>query len=129
MPNLDAPDPLSLTFTEDSTLFTHRLLEYIVTKTVQVFSKVNDSVVGNEKPFRYRPYAFVDEIQVKIYGNDMTEDSVIITHSFENCRVSDYNFNYALGGSETIINPTLDLSYLTHTIKIGEYLITNENEG
>lgn len=125
MPNLNTPAPLEIELAEDETGFSHRFIEYLVSKTTKVFPGVTIGEDNKESYYRYRPHAFINCVKVKILNNDLDYDNPIITHRFDYCKVTSYDFGYSLSYNNTdSIVSKLSLTYLKHRVEWNNSMLT-----
>lgn len=108
MPNIESCEPFKIVFNETDRQYAMKFIKYCLRKSFydEKEDHFNDS---------YRPYRYIDQIKVDIWNNNLTK--IVMSHIFSSCRISDYDYDYALDYSQArIINPSISFTYLKYEI-------------
>ena len=108
VPNTDKPDPMSLEFFETEDRYVGKFIKYCLRKNF-FDEKVNYHVDS------YNPYRYIDWIKIHVWDNNLKKK--VMTHIFESCRISTYDYNYKLDyKSSELIQPSISFSFVNYKI-------------
>ena len=108
LPNTDKPDPVTLKFHETEDQYVGKFIKYCLRKNFF------DERVNYYKD-SYNPYRYIDWIKIHVWDNNLKKK--VMTHIFESCRISTYDYDYNLDyTSSQALQPSISFSFINNKI-------------
>jgi hypothetical protein len=108
LPNTEKPDPVTLKFHETEDQYVGKFIKYCLRKNFF------DERVNYYKD-SYNPYRYIDWIKIHVWDNNLKKK--VMTHIFESCRISTYDYDYNLDyTSSQALQPSIAFSFINYKI-------------